>query len=114
MTDFLKESFVRITRPALLQALKIGSTAKYQDDIKLMTDLASQSMFNIYTTHLTDTADRFYLVVAQRKAHPTDKRDLLNAMLNGRDPKTGQGLSDENITYNVGILCLLLLIKLTS
>ena len=42
-------------------------------------------------------------VVADRKAHPTDKNDLLNKMLNGRDPKTGQGLSDDNITKNASL-----------
>jgi cytochrome P450/NADPH-cytochrome P450 reductase len=39
-------------------------------------------------------------VVADRKAHPIDKKDLLTKMLNGRDPKTGQGLSDDSITKN--------------
>lgn len=41
------------------------------------------------------------LVVADRRNHPIEKKDLLTNMLSGRDPKTGQGLSDDNITKNV-------------
>jgi cytochrome P450/NADPH-cytochrome P450 reductase len=47
-------------------------------------------------------------VVADRKAHPTEKKDLLNSMLNGRDSKTGQGLSDDNITKNASCMLSLL------
>lgn len=46
-------------------------------------------------------------VVAKRRAEPTDKKDLLNLMLNGRDPKTGEGMSDENIIHNVCLLSML-------
>ena len=42
-------------------------------------------------------------VIADRKANPTDKNDLLNRMLSGKDPKSGKGLSDDNIKNNVGI-----------
>lgn len=40
------------------------------------------------------------LVVAERKAHPVEKKDLLNLMLEGKDPKTGQQLSDKAISNN--------------
>lgn len=40
-------------------------------------------------------------VVDDRKANPTTKKDLLNLMLNARDPVTGQGLPEENIRNNV-------------
>ena len=40
-------------------------------------------------------------VVAKRKANPIAKKDLLTLMLNGRDPKTGEGMSDRNISHNV-------------
>lgn len=45
-----------------------------------------------------------FSVVASRKEHPVDKKDLLDLMLNGKDPKTGQGLSEDNIARNVCIL----------
>ena len=40
-------------------------------------------------------------MIQDRKSHPTEKQDLLNIMLNGVDNKTGKGLSDENIRFNV-------------
>lgn len=40
-------------------------------------------------------------LVQNRKAHPEDKKDLLNAMLNGRDPKTGEALSEDSIVDNM-------------
>lgn len=40
-------------------------------------------------------------VIDHRRANPTDKKDLLNAMLFGKDPKTGQGMPDENIMNNM-------------
>ena len=43
MTNFLKESFVRSNRPAVIKALMIGATAKYEEDIKYMTDIANKS-----------------------------------------------------------------------
>ena len=36
-----------------------------------------------------------------RRARPNDKKDLLNAMINARDPKTGEKLSDESIINNM-------------
>lgn len=52
------------------------------------------------------TVDR--TVVADRKKHPNEKKDLLDVMLNGRDKETGEGLSDENIAHNVRALSLTL------
>lgn len=40
-------------------------------------------------------------VIKERRAHPTDKRDLVNAMMLGEDPKTGKKLSDDNIINNM-------------
>jgi len=40
-------------------------------------------------------------VVQARKDHPEDKKDLLNAMLHGKDPKTGEALSEESIVDNM-------------
>uniref|UniRef100_A0A0W0F1E3 Putative fatty acid hydroxylase n=1 Tax=Moniliophthora roreri TaxID=221103 RepID=A0A0W0F1E3_MONRR len=82
MADFLSATFVRSSRPALIQAMKTSENAKYEADIKLMKDLATK-------------------IVADRKANPTEKKDILNIMLNGRDPKTGEGLSDESIINNL-------------
>ena len=45
------------------------------------------------------------IVIADRKANPTDSKDSLNVMLIGKDSKTGQGLSDDSIRYNVRCTC---------
>lgn len=47
------------------------------------------------------------IVVRERKANPVDKNDLLGKMLEGKDPKTGESLSDRAITNNVGIFILI-------
>lgn len=82
MSDWLSECDNRTRRPALLQGLWRGSNAKYEEDMKTMMALSSE-------------------IVAKRKASPIAKQDLLTLMLSGRDPKTGQGLSDENIAHNL-------------
>src|SRR5262249_56828450 len=42
-------------------------------------------------------------LIAERKSDPdgASRQDLLSLMLNGRDPETGEGLSDENIRYQM-------------
>ena len=40
-------------------------------------------------------------VIAERRQNPIDKKDLLQTMLSGKDAKTGEGLTDENIRNNV-------------
>ncbi|KAJ7882007.1 cytochrome P450 [Mycena olivaceomarginata] len=82
MGDFLTESGRRSTRPRVVQAVMRGTTAKYQADIKFMRDLADE-------------------IVSARRANPIEKHDLLDTMLNSRDPKTGQGMSEESIAQNL-------------
>ncbi|KAJ7794087.1 fatty acid hydroxylase [Mycena olivaceomarginata] len=82
MGDFLGESGARANRPRVLQAVMRAANAKYEADIKMMRGLADE-------------------IVATRKAHPIEKKDLLDIMLNSRDPKTGQGMSEESIAENL-------------
>ncbi|KAH9922456.1 cytochrome P450 [Fomitopsis serialis] len=81
MVDFLIESGQRAFRPSLVTNM-MGYNAKYEQDIKVMADLAHD-------------------IIADRRANPTDKNDLLNRMLLGKDPKTGKSLPDENIKNNL-------------
>ncbi|KZT69908.1 cytochrome P450 [Daedalea quercina L-15889] len=81
MVDFLVESGLRAFRPTLVTNV-MGYNAKYEQDIKTMADLANE-------------------IIADRRANPTEKNDLLNRMLEGKDPKTGKTLSDENIKNNL-------------
>ncbi|KAH9931026.1 cytochrome P450 [Amylocystis lapponica] len=82
MVDFLVESGQRAFRPALVNSLMRGNNEKYTQDIKIMADLANE-------------------IIAERRANPSDKDDLLNKMLLGKDPKTGKSLPDDNIRNNL-------------
>ncbi|KAK0214536.1 fatty acid hydroxylase [Armillaria fumosa] len=82
MMDFLKECNHRANRPSIIQAFMTNTNDKYEADIK----------------NLRETADK---IVADRRLHPTEKRDILYSMMNERDPKTGLKLSDESITNNL-------------
>lgn len=82
MTDFLLESGKRNNRTKIETMLNPGLEKKYRQDIKTMRDLAGQ-------------------VLAERRKNPCDKKDLLNAMVLGRDPKTGERLNDTLIMDNM-------------
>jgi len=82
MGEFLQESGNRARRPALANYFMRSAQQKYDSDIALMANVAKE-------------------VVAERKANPNDKKDLLNAMIKGRDPKTGEGLTDASIINNM-------------
>ncbi|TGO18951.1 hypothetical protein BPAE_0357g00010 [Botrytis paeoniae] len=82
MTGFLLESGARAQRPAIANYFMRSAQAKYDADINLLQSVAKE-------------------LLAERRANPNDKKDLLNAMINGRDPKTGKGLPDSNILNNM-------------
>ncbi|KAK0194657.1 fatty acid hydroxylase [Armillaria mellea] len=82
MVDCLKESFLRSRRPYLVQALMHSTTTKYESDQQIMRELANS-------------------IISDHKQNPIDKKDLLDLMLNAKDPKTGQGLSEESIGHNL-------------
>ncbi|KAG5662283.1 hypothetical protein KAF25_004701 [Fusarium avenaceum] len=80
MGDFLTESGNRNRRPAFApNFLYRAANEKFYADIALMKSVADE-------------------VVAARKKNPSDRKDLLSAMLDGTDPQTGEKLSDDNIT----------------
>lgn len=82
MGSFLVESGNRSRRPALASWFYSRENQQYANDIEM----------------LRQTADE---VLQYRKAHPSDRKDLLNAMLNGVDPKTGKKMTDQSITDNL-------------
>ena len=82
MVGFLAESGRRDRRTRLGMMLSPAPERQYQADIALMRSIAAE-------------------VIAHRRANPVNKKDLLNAMLYGKDPKTGQRLSDDNIMNNM-------------
>ncbi|KAJ7105601.1 fatty acid hydroxylase [Mycena epipterygia] len=81
MADFLAQCDLRAKRPRVVQAV-LGHNAQYQQDIKLMKDLANE-------------------ITAEREAHPIEKNDLLNTMLHSRDPQTGRGMNSDSISRNL-------------
>ena len=82
MARFLLESGRRTRRTRIEAFLNPQYQRQYDQDITLMRDVAAE-------------------VVAHRRANPVEKKDLLNAMLFGKDPHTGERLTDESIMNNM-------------
>ncbi|MEO6747573.1 MAG: cytochrome P450 [Caldimonas sp.] len=84
MVDALSETGARERRLDIANKLMLRKKRAYEDDLKLMREVADG-------------------LIAERKRDPegAKKKDLLGLMLQGRDPVTGEGLSDENIRYQL-------------
>ncbi|KAF1929899.1 fatty acid hydroxylase [Didymella exigua CBS 183.55] len=82
MVGTLTESFARSRRLPLPALVYSTQDKMFQLDIEKLVQV-SEELLNA------------------RRAHPTEKKDLLNAMLLGRDPKTGEGLDDGTIVRNM-------------
>lgn len=84
MVDALAESGARTRRLSVQNQLMLLTKRQYEGDIRYMHRVADE-------------------LIAQRKKDPAakDKKDLLALMLQGKDPVTGEGLSDENIRYQM-------------
>ena len=105
--DALLESGKRAGRTSIEKRMRIWSQQKYDEEIR-------------YTWKICDE------IVAERKAHPRPVNDLLNTMLNARDPDTGEKMSDELIRYEMmtfllaghdttsGLLCFAFLLMLKN
>lgn len=91
-------------RLAIINSLMRGADAKYVENQNVMLALVNESQFDpllrgLWFLHF----DWHTEVLENRKNNPTDKNDLLNVMLTGKDKETGLGLSDDNIKRNVGL-----------
>ena len=82
MREVLLEAGRRSIRPSLVKRLMSGADRKYANDIEVLQSTAQQ-------------------IVADKRANPTDKKSLVNAMMNGKDPKTGEKMTDESIANNM-------------
>ena len=78
MVNVLAHNGSRSARPAFVNRMMYQANAKFVEDGKLMKRISQE-------------------IVDHRRAHPKEKNDLLNAMINGVDPKTGEKLRDELI-----------------
>lgn len=82
MMSTFAESQQRSVRPSWLTSLMWRTDREFSEGKEAMYRVAAE-------------------VIARRRAKPNDKKDLLNAMLKGRDPVTGKPLSDQIITDNM-------------
>lgn len=84
MVGALAESGARARRFKPVTDVMLLSNRRYRSDIDIMQQVARD-------------------LIARRKASPTagSETDLLGRMLNGRDPRTGEGLSDKNIVHQM-------------
>ncbi|KAF5345038.1 hypothetical protein D9758_010421 [Tetrapyrgos nigripes] len=80
MSDCLRECNSRANRPSIVQAWVSATNSQYHDDIRLMRDTAMD-------------------ILEKRRRNPTDKKDMLNAMLNHK--RSGMSLSDESVIDNL-------------
>lgn len=78
----LSEALSTITRLPIQNRFAKKAKAQYEADIEEMNALVDG-------------------IIADRRVHPTDGKDLLNLMLTAVDPETGEGLDDVNIRYQV-------------
>jgi cytochrome P450 / NADPH-cytochrome P450 reductase len=76
MVNVLAHNGSRSVRPAFVNRMMYQANAKFVENAKLMKRISQE-------------------ILDHRRAHPKEKKDLLNAMMNGVDPKTGEKMRDE-------------------
>ncbi|KAH8678189.1 cytochrome P450 [Xylariales sp. PMI_506] len=82
MGDFLVESGNRSRRPPLPSFFYKNQDAKYWSDIEVLRNTAEE-------------------VLKERQSGDSERKDLLQAMLKGIDPKNGVSMSDSSIVDNL-------------
>ena len=83
--------FAQSMTKVMLEARKRGSRSKSQN--LLMRDSAKEYFCNIEIMRSVCQA-----IIDDRRANPSEKPDLVNAMLHRKDPETGETMSDASIT----------------
>jgi cytochrome P450/NADPH-cytochrome P450 reductase len=76
MMVVFKENTARATRPSLATKLMFKANTQRAEAAAVMNKIGRA-------------------IVDNRRAHPTDARDVLNTMIYGEDPKTGEVMRDE-------------------
>lgn len=80
--SLLVEAGLRSSRPAWYTALQWTANQKFEEHNAFVHRFAAEA-------------------IARRRSKPSTKGDLVDAMLNGTDPKTGRAMSDESIENNM-------------
>ncbi|KAG5659087.1 hypothetical protein KAF25_000289, partial [Fusarium avenaceum] len=82
MVGILAECFTRSRRPPLPLALFWQQDRAFRDEIDKLVSVAEQ-------------------LLTTRRKNPVPEKDLLNAMIDNKDPKTGEKLDDQTIIRNM-------------
>jgi cytochrome P450/NADPH-cytochrome P450 reductase len=82
MVSVLAESQTRGNLPTMVNMFRRSAQRKYDEEIAYMRGICVE-------------------MIAQRRKNPSDKKDLLNAMIHGKDPKTGCYMTDQSIVDNI-------------
>ena len=82
MTKVMLESGKRGSRHKILNLLMRDSANEFFGNIEIMQSVCQA-------------------IIDDRRANPSECPDLVNAMLHRKDPKTGEKMSDANITNNM-------------
>jgi cytochrome P450 / NADPH-cytochrome P450 reductase len=78
MLNTLTENGLRAARPGLLTKMMVLKNKQYEADRNTLRDTG-------------------IAIIENRRANPVEKHDVLNALIYGKDPKTGQVMRDELI-----------------
>lgn len=82
MNFIFKENTAKGSRPAFLQGLMFKTNAQYEEAKKVLQETGKS-------------------IIQGRRDNPTDKHDVLNTMIYGKDPKTGEVMRDELIVQQM-------------
>jgi cytochrome P450/NADPH-cytochrome P450 reductase len=82
MVNFLKVGGSKARRPNAMAAFFRAEDQQFDQGIQYMRNLSAD-------------------LVKQRRENPTETKDLMNAMINGKDPKTGESLTEDSIIDNM-------------
>jgi cytochrome P450/NADPH-cytochrome P450 reductase len=82
MVNFLKVGGSKARRPNAMAAFFRAEDQQFDQGIEYMGNLSAD-------------------LVRQRRENPTETKDLMNAMINGKDPKTGESLTEDSIIDNM-------------
>lgn len=82
MSEFLSEAGVRSLRPSIVNRFMRTSETNFFANIDIMRKISQG-------------------IIDRRRNNPERKKDLVNAMLYGKDPKTGENMTDASIIDNM-------------
>ena len=85
LMGMLTEASQRSRRSKLGNTIRLWAWHNFQQNTKIMHRICDE-------------------IIEDRRKNPKDVNDFLNVMLNARDKETGEGLSEENIRFNVETL----------